>query len=87
MGRPRDSGRPWRDLVASASVDRALQSVAVDAPCEGLRPFVASTQVSQFGSAWHQHPKVRRMVLGPPCGQVGPTLDAALLLKLPVDFE
>lgn len=77
--------RPWRDRVASGSVYKAPLSAALDATRDGLRPFVAGTLARRFGSAWHQHPKVRRMVLGPPYGEEGPTLDAALLLKLLVD--
>lgn len=71
--------------MASGSVYKAPLSAALDASRDGLRPFVAGSLARQFGNAWHQHPKVRRMVLGPPYGREGPTLDAALLLKLLVD--
>ncbi|MCT0211352.1 MAG: hypothetical protein DCF18_11725 [Cyanobium sp.] len=67
----------------------------LSAPAAGVRLQLAKHDLdrldtltcSRSGGLWAGLGPVRRMVLGPPCGQVGPTLDAALLLKLPVDFE
>ena len=62
---------------------------ALDALRDGLRPFVVRVLQEKEGSQWFDHPRIQRMVPGPPLlegeapyGPQGPVLDLALLLKL-----
>lgn len=54
----------------------------MDALREGLKPLVLSVMEDRFGPTWHQHPRVRRLVFGPPYGPEGPAWDIGLLLKI-----
>ncbi len=62
---------------------------ALDALRDGLRPFVVRVLQEKEGSQWFDHPRIQRMVPGPPLlegeapyGPQRPVLDLALLLKL-----